>query len=212
MGIEGIASTSRTRAELKRSAGSPPRPFESRSARYDSSHAGAWPPPGKLRGIFRSSDGTPGPGLSTRPCLVRRHTTRGPPSARLVAPAGPRAGQATFAVGLRSSSGKLEDSQQKGGRPWTGRERGGHAIRPARRGTPATGSGGSPASWCSTTGQGTRPRPRRPAPGGPPPPEHDGRDRGVGRCDAGPGHPRRRRAPPRTRGRPPHSSGPGMQV
>ena len=81
-----------------------------------------------------------------------------------------------------------------------GRERGGHATGPARRGTHATGSGGSPASWGSTTGPGTRPRPRRPAPGAPRPREHDVNDHGVGRLDAGPGHPRRRRAPPRDAG------------
>ena len=44
-----------------------------------------------------------------------------------------------------------------------GRERGGHATGPARRGTHATDSGGSPGSWGSTTGPVSRPRPRRQA-------------------------------------------------
>ena len=53
------------------------------------------------------------------------------------------------------------------------RERGEHATGPARRGTHATGSGGSPASWDSTTGPETRPRRRRPAPVALRPREHD---------------------------------------
>jgi len=59
-----------------------------------------------------------------------------------------------------------------------GRERGGGVTRPARRGTRATASGGSPASWDSTTG----PRPGlapRPAPGVPQPHEHTCKDHGA---------------------------------
>jgi Bacterial regulatory protein, Fis family len=82
------------------------------------------------------------------------------------------------------------------------RERGGRATGPARRGTHATGSGASPVSWDSTTGRETRPRPRRPAAGVPRPREHDVNEQGASRLDAGPGHPRRRRAPrPTTRAR-----------
>ncbi len=60
-----------------------------------------------------------------------------------------------------------------------GRERGGRATRFARRGTHATGSGGSPASWDSTTSPETRLRPRRPAPGALVPHEHRCKDRGA---------------------------------
>ena len=56
-----------------------------------------------------------------------------------------------------------------------GRESGGRAIRPARRGTHATGSGGSPASWDSTSRPPTRPH--RPAPGALVPHEHSCIDR-----------------------------------
>ena len=121
MGIEGIASTSRPRAELKHSAGSPPRPFESRSARYDSSHTGAWPPPGKLRGISRSSDGTPDPGSSPRLCLVPQITASGRrPAPHAASPrVSPRAGQAAFTFGLQLSpemSGTLNTREV--GRGW----------------------------------------------------------------------------------------------
>jgi hypothetical protein len=139
------------------------------------------------------------------PCLATRDV-RADPGPHASSPrARPRAGQARFSFGLRPSPGKVRDSQQEGGRPWMGRERGGHATRPARHGTHATGSGGSPASWDSTTGPGTGPRPRRPAPGTPQPHEHDCNDHGVSRRVAGPGHARRRRAPPRARGRTPHT-------
>jgi hypothetical protein len=62
-------------------------------------------------------------------------------------------------------------------------ERGGRAAGTARRGTHATGSGGSAVFWCSKTA----PRPRRPAPGTLRPREHDVNDEGVSRLDAGPG-------------------------
>ncbi len=63
-----------------------------------------------------------------------------------------------------------------------GREQDGRATRFARRGTHANGSGGSPASWVSRRSSGTRPRPRRPAPGAPRLRERDGNDHGAGRA------------------------------
>ena len=119
--------------------------------------------------VSNSTDGTPGPGLSPRPYLVPRIAVRvrrsGPHAAS--PRARPRPGGPRSPSDFSSHRGIIGDSQQKGGRPWMGRERGGHATGPARRGTHATGSGGSPVSWDSTTGPGTRPRPRRPAPGAP---------------------------------------------
>jgi hypothetical protein len=98
------------------------------------------------------------------------------------APGGPRAGPVTCSFGRRLSSAKLGDSQQKGGRPWMGRERDGRATRFARRGTHANGSGGLPASWVSRRNPGTPPHPRRPTPGAPWPRERDGNDHGAGRA------------------------------
>jgi hypothetical protein len=120
-----------------------------------------------------------------------------------------RAGHVHF--GLRPPPGTVGASTHEGGRPWTRRDRGGREAGPARRGTHATGNGGSPASWDSTTGPATRPRPRRPAPGAPRPRERCVNDQGVSRTDAGPGHPRRRRAPPHSRGRTTHTIDRGMQ-
>ena len=65
-----------------------------------------------------------------------------------------------------------------------GRESGGRAIRPARRITHATDSGGSPASWDSTSRPPTRPR--RPAPAALMPHEQTCKDRGAIRREAGP--------------------------
>jgi hypothetical protein len=99
-----------------------------------------------------------------------------------------------FTFGLRPPLGTVGASTHEGGRLWMRRERGGHATGPVRRGTHATGSGGSPGSWGSTTGPGTRPHPLRPAPGAPRPRERDVNDQGVSRRDPGPARPRRRRA------------------
>ena len=185
--------------------GSQPRPVECRPVQDRTHHTFARGPR-RAQGYLRFSRRDARSRVVPHRYLIRRIAACGlRPVPHASSPRGrPRAGPATFDCGLRLSPGKVRDSEYEGGRPWMGRERGGRATGPARRGTHATGSGGSPASWDSTTGPGTRPRPRRPAPGVPRPREHDVNDQGVSRLDAGPGHPRRRRAP-RARGRTPHT-------
>jgi hypothetical protein len=122
--------------------------------------------------------GRPVPGCSPARVSFQGPQRSGPDAA--LHQARPRHEQGTLTFGLRLSPGKVGDSQQEGGRPWMGRERVGHATGHARRGTHATGSGGSPASWASTTGPGTPPRLRRPAPVAPRPREHDVNDQSPG--------------------------------
>ena len=79
------------------------------------------------------------------------------------------------------------------------------ATGPVRRGTQATGSGGSPVSWDSNLSPEPRPRPRWLAPSAPRPREHELNDQVVSLLDADRGHPRCRRALARARGRSPHT-------
>ena len=168
------APASWRRADPDRRAWLPCRSVESRPDRDHAIHTLAGPPPGMHRGTCGLPIGRPVPGRPPVLGTFGETQREGHPlPACRVAPADPRARPAAFSFGLQFSSGKVESSGQEGGRSWMGREHGGHATRPARRGTHDNGSGVSPAFWDSTIRPGTRlrRRPRWSAAGGPRP--HD---------------------------------------